>query len=82
MAEEFSAIKLFLVSPAVLMVYQPNRKTFVYSDASLGSADFGLPGGLGGVITQVDPTDHQEYVCAFASAGLIPAMRNYPTIRL
>ena len=81
-AEEFVAIKNFLVSPAVLVVFQANRKTFVYSDASLGSADLGLPGGLGGVITQVDPSDNREYVCAFASAGLTPAMRNYPTVRL
>lgn len=82
--EEFSAIKEFLVSPAVLVVFQPGRSTFVYSDASLGSLQPGsvMPGGLGGVITQVDPADGKEYVCAFASAGLTPAMRNYPTVRL
>ena len=83
-AGEFAAIKDFLVSPAVLVVFQADRKTFVYSDASLGSsdADAGLPVGFGGVITQVDPSDSMEYVCAFASAGLTPAMRNYPTVRL
>ena len=82
--EELEAIKLFLVSPAVLVVFQPSRKTYVYSDASLGSLQpgYSLPGGLGGVVTQIDPADGKEYVCAFASAGLTPAMRNYPTIRL
>lgn len=82
--EEFAAIKEFLVSPAVLVVFQAGRSIFVYSDASLGSLQPGstMPGGLGGVVTQVDPVDGKEYVCAFASAGLTPAMHNYPTIRL
>ena len=80
--EELEAIQRFLVSPAVLVVFQLNCRTIVYSDASLGSVDLGLPGGLGGVITQIDPTDDREYVCAFASAGLSPAMRNYPTVWL
>ena len=82
--EELESIKAFLTSPAVLVVFQPSRKTYVYSDASLGSLQPGssMPGGLGGIVTQIDPADGREYVCAFASAGLTPAMRNYPTIRL
>lgn len=84
-AEELEEIKKFLMSPAVLVVFQQGRKAYVYSDASLGTASRGtasIPGGLGGVITQVDPVDGKEYVCAFVSAGLTPAMRNYPTVRL
>lgn len=82
--EEFNTIKDFLASPAVLVVFQPGRPTFVYSNASSGSLQPGssMPGGLSGVVTQIDPVDGKEYVCAFASAGLSPAMRNYPTIWL
>lgn len=72
-AQELEVIKQFLVSSAVLVVFQPNRATFVYSDASLCYSDLGLPVGLGGVITQIDPADNKEYVCTFASAGLTPA---------
>ena len=82
-SEELQAIKALLVFSAVLVVFQLGRKTFVYSDSSLGSLQPGssMLGGLGGVITQVHP-DGKEYVCAFASRGLTPAMPNYPTVRL
>ena len=79
-AEEFKAMQDYLVSPAVLAVFRHGWKTFVYSDASLGTPS--TPGGLGGVITQINPGDGKEYVCAFASAGLTPAQRNYPPMRL
>ena len=37
---------------------------------------------VGAFITQLNPTDGKEYVCAFASAGLTPAQRNYPPVGL
>lgn len=64
----------------MLVVFRHGWKTFVYSDASLCTAD--TPGGLGGVVTQMNPDDGKEYVCAFVSAGLTPAQRNYPPVRL
>ena len=70
-AEEFRAMQDYLVSPAVLVVFRHGWKTFVYTDASLGSPS--TPGGLGAVITQLNPANGKEYVCAFASAGLTPA---------
>lgn len=60
-----------LLSPAVLVVFRHGWRTFVYTDASLGSLS--NPGGLGAVITQIKPQDNKEYVCAFASVGPTPA---------
>ena len=77
---EFDALKVFLTSPGVLMVFVPGRQTFVYTDASAGCKD--VSGGLGAVITQVNPVDQSEYVVAFASAGLNTAQRNYHIARL
>ena len=74
-AEEFKAMQRYLLSPAVLVVFRHGRRTFVYTDASLGTPT--APGEFGTVITQLDPADGKEYVCAFASAGLTPAQRNY-----
>ena len=79
-AEEFRAMQDYLLSPAVLVVFRHGWRTFVYTDASLGTPS--TPGGLGAVITQLNASDGHEYVCAFASAGLTPAQRNYPPIRL
>ena len=79
-AEEFKAMQDYLLSPAVLVVFRHGWQTYVYSDASLGTPS--TPDGLGGVITQINPDDGKEYVCAFASAGLSPAQRNYPPVRL
>ena len=80
--EEFRALQEYLLSPSVLTVFRHGWRTFVYTDASLGSSASAVPGGLGAVITQVNPVDSKEYVCAFASAGLSPAQRNYPPVRL
>jgi len=66
---EFDHLKECLRSPAVLRCFQPGRKTFVYTDASVGHHD--TAGGLGAVITQV--IDGYKYVCAYASATLSPA---------
>ena len=79
-AEEFRAMQDYLLSPAVLVVFRHGWRTFVYTDASLGTSS--TPGGLGAVITQLNAVDGREYVCAFASAGLTPAQRNYPPVRL
>lgn len=79
-AEEFQAMQDYLLSPAVLVVFRHGWRTFVYTDAILGTPS--TPGGLGAVITQLNVTDGKEYVCAFASAGLTPAQRNYPPVRL
>lgn len=78
--EEFKAMQQHLLSPAVLVVFRHGWRTFVYTDASLGSQS--APGSLGAVITQINPSDNKEYVCAFASAGLTMAQRNYPPVRL
>lgn len=78
--EEFKAMQDYLLSPAVLVVFRHGWRTFLYTDASLGTTS--APGGLGAVITQLNPEDGKEYVCAFASAGLTAAQRNYPPVRL
>jgi len=75
---EFDHLKECLRSPAVLRCFQPGRKTFVYTDASVGHHD--TAGGLGAVITQV--IDGYKYVCAYASATLSPAQKNYHIARL
>ena len=77
---EVDHIKEYLRSPAVLMCFQPGRVTYVYTDASVGFHD--VAGGLGAVITQIHPTDKKEYVCAYASAALSPAQKNYHIARL
>ena len=41
-----------------------------------------MPRDPRGVLNQIDPVDGNEYVCAFASSALAPAMRNNPTIWL
>lgn len=79
-AEEFRAMQDYLLSPSMLVVFRHGWRTFVYTDASLGTPT--TPGGLGAVITQLNASDGKEYVCAFASAGLTPAQRNYPLVRL
>ena len=79
-AEEFQAMQEYLLSPAVLVVFRHGWKTFVYTDASLGTPS--TPGGLGAVITHINPDENKEYVCAFASAGLTAAQKNYPPVRL
>ena len=75
---EFDHLKECLRSPSVLMCFQPGRETYVYTDASVGHHD--TAGGLGAVITQV--VDGCEYVCAYASATLSPAQKNYHIARL
>jgi hypothetical protein len=79
---EFDAIKAYLKSPAVLMQFVHGRRTFVYTDASVGSHNQSMTGGLGVVITQMNPENNQEYVCAYASAGLSTAQVNYHIARL
>ena len=87
---EFENLKVVLNSPPVLQQFRYDRRTFVYTDASIGSRspnggtdDDGLevPGGLGVVIVQTDDEGH-DYVCAYASAGLTPAQKNYNIVRL
>ena len=81
---EFEDLKVALNSPPVLQQFHYDRPTFVYTDASLGSVlpdDTVVPGGLGVVIVQTDP-DGSDYVCAYASAGLSTAQRNYHIVRL
>ena len=77
---EIDHLKEFLRSPSVLMCFQPGRKTYVYTDASVGHHE--MAGGLEAVITQIHPENGQEYVCAYASAGLSPAQKNYHIARL
>ena len=75
---EFENLKVLLNSPPVLKQFQYNCPTFVYTDASIGTSE--LPGGLGVVIVQ--SVDECDYVCAYASAGLTPAQKNYHIVRL
>ena len=81
---EFEDLKVALNSPPVLQQFRYDRPTFVYTDASLGSVlpdDTIVPGGLGVVIVHTDP-DGSDYVCAYASAGLSAAQKNYHIVRL
>ena len=80
---EFENLKVALNSPPVLQQFWYDRQTFVYNDASVGSRYDGvdIPGGLGVVIVQSDEYGH-DYVCAYGSAGLTPAQRNYHIVRL
>ena len=84
---EFENLKALLNSPIVLKQFRYDRPTIVYMDASVGSrpgdlvGEVELPGGLGAVIVQTDD-DGRDYVCAYASAGLTPAQKNYHIVRL
>lgn len=80
--EEFVSLKAVLASPPVLQHFQPGLPTFLYTDASLGQrgTDLEIPVSLGAVLTQIH--HGQEVVCAFLSAGLEAAHRNYPIPRL
>ena len=77
---EFENLKVVLNSPPVLQQFRYDRPTVVYTDTSVGTAE--LPGGLGVVIVQTDGNDGLDYVCAYASAGLAPAQKNYYIVRL
>ena len=80
---EFQNLKAVLGSPPVLQQFHYSRATFVYTDASIGSSDgeTDVIGGLGVVIVQTGD-DSIDYVCAYASAGLTPAQKNYHIVRL
>ena len=81
---EFENLKEVLNSPPILQQFRYDRSTYVYTDASIGSRgddDIDIPGGLGVVIVQTDD-DGIDYVCAYGSAGLTPAQRNYHIVRL
>lgn len=77
---EFDELKQFLRHPCVLMQWNPDRETKVYSDASRGKQDGTVAGGLGGVVTQIH--DGSEYVVSYLSCGLTEAQRRYPIPRL
>lgn len=79
--EEFRNIKALLQHPMVLQNYVDGRKTALYTDASEGTHDKSIPGGLGAVITQVNEQD-SEGVCAFVSASLSSAQANHHIVRL
>ena len=76
---EFENLKVLLNSPPILQQFRYDRPTVVYTDASIGTAE--LPVGLGAVIVQTDD-DGKDYVCAYASAGLTTAQKNYHIVRL
>ena len=76
---QFENLKVVLGSAPVLQQFRYTRPTIVYIDASAGSLE--LPGGLGVVIVQTDE-DGKDYLCAYASAGLTSAQRNYHIVRL
>lgn len=78
---EFENIKAALISPAILRQFDYAKKTIVYTDASAGTQDGLVSGGLRVVIVQIDHDDI-EYVCCFASSGLSSAQRNYHIVRL
>ena len=78
---EFENLKAVLISPLVLQQFDYKRKTIVYTDASVGTPDGSICGGMGVVIVQEDD-DGKEYVCCFASSGLSASQQNYHIVRL
>lgn len=78
---EFENVKAILALPIILQQFDYSQKTIVYTDASMGTQDGKVAGGLGVVIVQVDK-DGLKYVCCFASSGLSDAQRNYDIVCL
>ena len=75
---EFKNLQLVLNSAPVLQQFYYDQPTFVYTDASVGSE--GLPCGLEVVVVLTDDT--KDYVCAYNSAGLTTAQKNYHIVWL
>ena len=85
---EFENFKVVLNSPPVLQQFRYDRTTIVYNNASIGCrspsdgmGEIEVPVGLLVVIVDTDD-DGCDYVCAYASAGLTTAQRNYHIVRL
>lgn len=78
---EFENVKTALASPPVLQQFRYDRKTIVYTDASVGTQDGSIAGGLEVVVVQEDESG-LEYLCCCASSGLTAAQRNYHIVRL
>ena len=79
---EFENFKAVLASAMLLQQFKYDRKTYVYTDASVVTQDSMVAGSLGVVIVQEDPMDGRAYICACASSGLSSAQRNYHIVRL
>ncbi len=66
----FRKIKETLSDPELLICFDPNRQTFITTDAS--------DVGTGGAISQI--TDGKEWIVAYWSKTLKLAERNYSTV--
>ena len=73
--EAFEELKHKLCSQPILDFPRPSRQFVLTTDAATGDAE--NPGGLGAVLTQVDPRTGQEKVIAYASRSLKTHERNY-----
>ena len=70
---EFENVKSAFISPMVLQQLNYNRKTIVYTDASVSTQD----ASVSGVVTIQEDIDGKEYFCCFASSRLAVSQRNY-----
>ena len=73
--EAFEELKNKLCSQPILDFPRPSRQFVLTTDAATGDAE--NPGGLGAVLTQVDPGTGQEKVIAYASRSLKTHEKNY-----
>ena len=80
--QAFSQLKERLLSAPVLAYPSPNRPFIVTTDASTGSADQSEPGGIGAVLSQIDPVTGEERAVDYASRSLKPFEKNYSAFML
>ena len=79
--EAFEELKKNLCEAPILAYPSPNREFIVTTDASTGSADQKEPGGIGAVLSQVDP-ERGEVIIDYASRSLRPFEKNYSAFML
>jgi hypothetical protein len=71
----FEQIKLQLISAPVLAYPMRDRPYILAVDAATGTDE--SPGGLGAILSQIDPTSQLERVISYASRGLKDFEKNY-----
>ena len=79
--ESFEILKKNLCEAPILGYPSPNREFIVTTDASTGSADQKEPGGVGAVLSQIDP-EKGEVIIDYASRSLRPFEKNYSAFML
>ena len=80
--QAFLGLKERLLTAPVLAYPSPNRPFILTTDASTGSADQSEPGGIGAVLSQIDPITGQEKAVDYASRSLKPFEKNYSAFML